>query len=181
VRTQCPKAVIFYFGFFPGFSYESSASQISNFMKHEYGDDVAWWFNEHIYEVEDIDRLINEGQTRALWFHGRWMYWTRQAVAEAAADDDVRGPGIVYIPSGVTESNAAFTGRSWLWEKYEEPTIDGARTDRLAKLPRNNQLDLMRALLLHLLLHFDSDADKEGEEAVDDARDRHGRTEPAHR
>jgi hypothetical protein len=153
VRQRCPKAVIFYFGFFPGLSYLSNPRNIRDFFQHEYADDFQWYLNQYIHDltgrwITDVPRLINEAQTRALWFHGRWQYWTRQAVA-AANEADARsgGPGVVYVPSGFTEDNAAYAGRPYLWQKYEDPTDDQATAVRLANIPRNNQLNNMRNLV----------------------------------
>jgi hypothetical protein len=141
VRGSCPNAVIFYFGFFPGLSYESRTSKIREFFKHEYGDDVAWWFNEHVYQVEDIDRLIQEGQTRALWLNGRWQYWTRRAVADVNEDDAVRGRGLVYVPSGFRTVNSALAPTPFLWE-LDRPASQHRRLGRTAHLPRRRHLAL---------------------------------------
>lgn len=142
VRSKCPNAVIFYFGFYPVMSYDSNTSKIRDFFQHEFNDDFQWWFNEYIYEVTDINRLINQGQNRALWLHGRWQYWTRQAVA-AANYSDVGEPGVLYVPSGFAESNAVYANRPYLWQDYKDPTTDPAQATRVARIPRNKYLDLM--------------------------------------
>lgn len=152
VRAKCPNAVIFYFGFYPGLSYESTESKLRDYLQYENNDDFKWWFNEYIYEETDVDRLVNQAQNRGLWFHGRWQYWTRQAVA-AANDAEVGGrPGVVYVPSGFTENNAAYGGQSYLWQDYN-PTTDPATAIRFAKIPRSNQYAAMVALAPKLVLH----------------------------
>jgi hypothetical protein len=151
VRDKCPNAVIFYFGFFPILSYDSNTSKIRAFLKHEYNDDFKWWFNEHVYQFTDIDALINQGQTRALWFHGRWQYWTRQAVAAANDSDALAGgPGVLYVPSGFTTDNASYAGQSYLWQDYTDPTGDEAQADRVARIPRNASLAAMIKLVADL-------------------------------
>ena len=146
VRAKCPKAAIFYFGFYPPLSYESSESKIREFLKHENDDDFRWFFNEYIYREIDVDSVINQAQTRGLWFHGRWQYWTRQAVA-AANDADVDGrPGVVYVPSGFSENNAVYAGLSYLWDDYQDPTQDPAQATRVAQIPRNPHYAAMVAL-----------------------------------
>jgi hypothetical protein len=94
VRAKCPNAVILYFGFFVGVSYQSSTDKIRAFSQHEFNDDFKWWLNQHIYTVTDVNDLINEGQTRGEWFLGRWQYWTRQAVSALSSSDAQRGPGL---------------------------------------------------------------------------------------
>ena len=43
VRAKCPKAVIFYFGFYPGLSYDSTTSKIRDYFEYENNDDFKWW------------------------------------------------------------------------------------------------------------------------------------------
>jgi hypothetical protein len=147
VRAKCPKAVIMYFGFFPGMSYSSDANKLSELFKHEYNDDFKWWLNRYIYEVIDTDKMINEAMTRALWFNGRWQYWTRRAVNAMNANDAKRGPGVLFVPSGFNDSNAAFAFAGRLWDDYTFPTQDPAVEARLRGIPRQAQLEQMKKAL----------------------------------
>ncbi len=152
VRAKCPNAVILYFGFFAGVSYQSSTDKIRAFFEHEFNDDFKWWFNQHIYTVTDVNDLINEGQTRGEWFLGRWQYWTRQAVNALSSSDAQRGPGIVYVPSGIRAIHAAFTTVSRIWEDYELPTSDPATADRLRGIPRQGEAGRMAQMYQQAVL-----------------------------
>jgi hypothetical protein len=167
-RRKCPNALIMYFGFFPPLSYESDTGKIRDFMKHEYNDDVAWWFNEHVLHAVNVDHLILEGIVRGLWFQGRWQYWTRKAVDKANHDDAIRGPGIVFVPSGFEERNAVFAERPYLWDDPYDPTEDDAREMRVKNIPRVSQLDALRQIFTDVSLA--ADADVRGDY---DARDTH--------
>ena len=152
VRAKCPNAVILYFGFFVGVSYQSSTGKIRAFFEHEFNDDFKWWFNQYIYTVTDVNDLINEGQTRGEWFLGRWQYWTRQAVNALSSSDAQRGPGIVYVPSRIGGANAAFTTGSRIWEDYELPTSDPATANRLRGIPRQGEAGRMAQMYLQAVL-----------------------------
>jgi hypothetical protein len=135
-RRRCPNALILYFGYCAPVSYRSNVRQIRAFFRQEYGDEFKWWFNEHVIEVEDIDRLILEGMVRSLWFQGRWQYWTSKAVDDANHDETVRGPGVLYVPSGFTAENAAFTPTPFVWDDPFDPSSDDARDTRVKEIPR---------------------------------------------
>ncbi|WP_419695434.1 SGNH/GDSL hydrolase family protein [Mesorhizobium muleiense] len=150
VRNKCPNAVILYFGFFPGLSYSSDPGQLRQLFKHEYDSDVKWWLNQYVYEVIDANEMINEAMTRALWFNGRWQYWTRKAVNSIAANDAKRGPGIVFVPSGFGTGNAGLTTNSYLWDDYTYPTQDPAVSTRVNSIPRYGQLTKLRNALTKL-------------------------------
>jgi hypothetical protein len=152
VRAKCPNAVILYFGFFVGVSYQSSTGRIRDFFQHEFNDDFKWWLNQYIYTVTDVNDLINEGQTRGEWFLGRWQYWTRQAVNALSSSDAQRGPGTIYVPSGIGAANAAFTPASRIWEDFELPTSDPATADRLRGIPRQGEAGRMAQMYLQAVL-----------------------------
>jgi hypothetical protein len=140
VRAKCPNAVILYFGFFPGLCYSSDADKLRDLFKHEYNDDFKWWFNRYVYELIDVNKMINEAIVRALWFNGRWQYWTRQTVNKMAADDTRRGPGVVFVPSGFGAGEAGFNPTSCLWDDFTFPTQDEAVETRVKRIPRHAQL-----------------------------------------
>ena len=152
VRSKCPKAVVMYFGFFAPLSRASNHSAIRELLKHEYDDDFKWWFNEHIYEAVDVDQMIHEAKVRGGWLQGRWQYWTRRAVVDANRDDDVRGPGVIFVPSAMGLENAAFGRDPWLWQDYTDPTGDPARNDRGTRIPRVRQYGALRNLFFLMLL-----------------------------
>jgi hypothetical protein len=160
VRSKCPKAVIMYFGFFPGFSYASDTNKLREFFKHEYDDDFKWWLNRHVYEMIDVNKMINEAITRALWFNGRWQYWTRRAVNAMAANDADRGPGVIFVPSGFRADNAGFGPDGWLWDDYEIPIQDPAVDVRLSGIPRQKQLEQMVKTILFILPGFHDVSDR---------------------
>ena len=116
-------------------------------MKHEYDDDVAWWFNQHVYEITDVDELIHEAITRALWFQGLWTYWARRVIDELAGDEAIRGPGILLVPSGYEVRNASFASASAVNEDFTDPTNDPARPLRVQSIPRIAEYGLLRNLL----------------------------------
>ncbi|MEV6242685.1 hypothetical protein [Lentzea sp. NPDC051838] len=147
VRTRCPNAVIFYFGFYSGASYSSDADKLRALFKHEYNDDFKWWLNRYVYKMIDVNKMINEAQTRSEWFHGRWQYWTRRAVNYMNTDDARRGPGVIFVPSHFSSSHAGFTPNSRLWDDYDSPTQDPAAADRARLIPRFRELQDMRDLV----------------------------------
>ncbi|KIA74375.1 hypothetical protein ANMWB30_09480 [Arthrobacter sp. MWB30] len=146
VRAKCPNAVILYFGFFPGFSYSSDVGKMRELFKHEFNDDFKWWLNRYIYEKVDVNKMINEAQTRALWFNGRWQYWTRRAVNLMNSDVALRTRGVLFVPSHYNSTNAGFAPNSELWEDYKYPTGDPASGDRYRLIPRRGHLVDMRSL-----------------------------------
>jgi hypothetical protein len=149
VRRKCPGAVIMYFGFFAPLSYSSSPNQIRALFKHELNDDFGWWLNE-VFGFQDVNAAILEAMTRAVWMQGRWQYWTRQAVVDANRTAAVRGPGVLFVPSGFTPENSVFTKSPFLHEDYIHPTTDPAQAERQKRCPRAPQLDAMRKLRLNL-------------------------------
>lgn len=152
VRRKCPNAVIMYFGFFAPLSYKSDPVKIRALMKHEYDDSLGWWFNENILQQVDINALIQEAMTRSVWMQGRWQYWTRKAVVDANRDASVRGPGVLFVPSGFTQENAVFGKKPFLHEDYTHPTTDTAQAERERRCPRTAQLSDLTQLLLELRL-----------------------------
>lgn len=171
VRAKCPNAVILYFGFFVGVSYQSSTDKIRAFFKHEFNDDFKWWLNQYIYTDVDVNDLINEGQTRGEWFLGRWQYWTRQAVHALSNDDAQRGPGIVYVPSGIGAANAAFAPASRIWEDFELPTSDPATGERQRRIPRQGEAGRMAQMYLQAVLRGATPLSRSEEDRRQMARD----------
>jgi GDSL-like Lipase/Acylhydrolase family len=166
VRRKCPNAIIMYFGFFAPLSYKSDVNKIRDFFEHEYNDAFGWWFNENVFQVVDVNALIQEGMTRALWMQGRWQYWARQAVVDANRDAAVRGPGVLFIPSGFTQHNAVFATSPFLHEDYTHPTSDPAQPERERRCPRAPQLRDMTKLML-LVFGLDKDLAQKLHDAID--------------
>jgi hypothetical protein len=67
-----------------------------------------------------------------------------------AADDAKRGPGVIFVPSGFHDSNAAFAFAGRLWDDYTFPTQDPAVEARLRGIPRHAQLEQMRKTFLNV-------------------------------
>jgi hypothetical protein len=151
VRRKCPKAVIMYFGFFEALSYDSDTEKIRAFMKREFDNDAAWWFNKHVFQAVNVNALIAEAIVRTVWFQSRWQYWTSKAVDDANHDEKLRGPGVVFVPSGFGDDNAVFASNPWLWDDPTDPTADDARNKRVTKIPRVRQLADMENLRGKLL------------------------------
>ncbi|MCC8250201.1 hypothetical protein [Saccharothrix luteola] len=152
VRTRCPNAVVFYFGFYSAASYQSDPNKLRDLFKHEYNDDFKWWFNRYIYEMVNVNKMINEAQTRSEWFHGRWQYWTRRAINYMNADDIRRGPGVIFVPSRFSSSQAGFTQSSNLWDDYDFPTKDPAAAKRARLTPRSDERRNMQELIKLVIL-----------------------------
>src|SRR5260221_5993935 len=152
VRRKCPNAIIMYFGFFAPLSYESSTSKIRAWFEHEWNDEFTWWLNG-VVRFHDVNADILEAMTRAVWMQGRWQYWTRQAVVDANKDATVRGPGVLFVPSGFTAENSVFANSPWLNDDYTPPTTDPAQHERVSRCPRAPQLYDMRRL--HTALSLD--------------------------
>lgn len=145
VRRKCPGAVIIYFGFFAPLSYRSSPNQIRAVFKHELDDDIGWWLND-VFGFQDVNAAILEAMTRAVWMQGRWQYWTRQAVVDANRTAAVRGPGVLFVPSGFTPENSVFAKSPFLHEDYIHPTTDPAQPERQNRCPRIDQLEAMQGI-----------------------------------
>ncbi|MFC8668545.1 hypothetical protein [Streptomyces sp. NPDC057199] len=141
LRRKCPNAVILHFGMFAPLTEESNVQKIRDLLKHEYDNDFGWWFNEHVHEVIDVDALISEAITRSQWLRGRFQYWTRQAVRDANRTAAVRGPGVLFVPSGFTNGQSVFAPAPFLFEDYTHPTGDPAQARRVRECPRAAVLD----------------------------------------
>jgi hypothetical protein len=141
VRRKCPNALILYFGFFAPMSYASNTGNIRALFKWETDDPIGWFLNG-IFGCEDVNAAILEAVTRAVWLHGRWQYWTRQAVADANSGDALHGaPGVLFVPSGFTPDNSAFGQNPYLWSHYQPlPATDPAAATREKNCPRANHL-----------------------------------------
>ncbi|WP_139184537.1 hypothetical protein [Arthrobacter sp. ok909] len=152
VRAKCPTAIIMYFGFYSGLSYSSNTGKIRELFKHEYNDDFKWWFNQNVYTEIDVNKMINEAQTRAEWFNGRWQYWIRRAINLMNQDVELRASGVIFVPSQFADNEAGFAPLTKLWEDYTDPTGDPARADRVRLIPRIEHLQDMRTLLFAAFL-----------------------------
>lgn len=146
VRSKCPNAVILLFGYQRVLSYQSSKARIKAWFKHEFDDDFKWWFNENVFTVVPVDQMVDEARIRCVWAHGRADHWMRQAVTEANSDDDLRGPGVLYVPSGQGPSESAFGVNSHTFQDYEHPASDPAETQRAQQCPRADRRRDLAAL-----------------------------------
>jgi hypothetical protein len=140
VRRKCPNALILYFGFFAPMSYRSDTGAIRDLFEYETDDAIGWFLNG-IFGCEDVNAAILEAVTRAVWLQGRWQYWTRQAVVDANSNDAVRGPGVLFVPSGFNPDNSAFGNEPFLWQDYRAPTGDPAEAQRRGRCPRAAQVE----------------------------------------
>lgn len=143
VREKCPAALIMYFGFFPILSAFSDTSRMKALLKWQYGDDILWWGNENIYTSIDVNQVIWESVARSQWLSGEWQYHTRRAINAANGRPELRGPGIVYVPSGFSDVHSALATSSWLWDSPQDPK-DPVRSTREAAIPRLFLLDNYR-------------------------------------
>ena len=145
VRTKCPNAVILYFGYMRPFSYESSNRKMMQMAKDLKNSDLAWALNR-ILGIKDVEAILWEIRSRSDWALGRAAYWQKQAVMMANEDDQIRGPGIVYSPSGFLPENAALAPRPLVHEGYLHKTNDDLVQERLDECPRINHLALMEKI-----------------------------------
>lgn len=150
-RAKCPNAVIMYFGYFAPISNGSHVSKIRAFFKHEADDDFGWALNR-AFNFVDVEGKIREARARSLWAQGRAQHWMRSAVTDANADAAVRGPGVLFIPSGIRSVNAVFADSPMLHEDFTHPATDAAQAERTQKCPRLQQLADMRRVAVFFLL-----------------------------
>lgn len=145
VRHRMPNAVVLVFGYYAALSYASRRKRIKAFFEHEVDSEIAWWFNEQ-FGFRDIDRLVYLARVRSVWAHGLSSYWLRRAVHAANSDDELRGPGVVFVPSGFDRANALFAPEPWVWDDYTDPAEDPARTERFSEVRRAEHLDELLAV-----------------------------------
>ena len=138
-RAKCPNAVILVFGYFAPVSEESNDHKIRAYFQHKFDSDLLWSVNQ-VLNIKDVDRMILEAKVRSVWAQGRAQHWIRSAVGIANESTALRGPGVLFIPSGVGPSNAIFATEPLLHQDYTDPTIDPARQERLARCPRMSHL-----------------------------------------
>jgi hypothetical protein len=150
VRTKCPNAVIMVFGYYAPLSYRSSSERIRAFFKHENGDNFGWWVNG-VFNFVDVDRMVLESKVRAVWAQGRAQHWTRRSVAEANRNATLRGPGVIFVPSGMRPEHSVFAPAPRIHEDFTHQTTDSAQSEREAGCPRIQHLDDMRRAALALL------------------------------
>jgi hypothetical protein len=146
VRKKCPNAVILYFGLFPVVSFESDNEALRDAFKFQLDDDVRWYFNQ-VFGCKNVNAAIGQSMTRGEWFFNRWSYWSKQAVVRANRNPSMRGPGLVYVPSGFTTENAGFGPTPFLFTDYLDPSNDPVRDTRVDAIPRQDQRGLL--VLLH--------------------------------
>jgi hypothetical protein len=171
VRRKCPNALILYFGFFAPMSYASDTGKIRALFKWETDDPVGWFLNG-IFGCEDVNAAILEAVTRAVWLQGRWQYWTRQAVVDANSDDAVRGPGVLFVPSGFAPDNSAFGQDPFLWSHYQPlPATDPAAATREQNCPRAAHLQDLTNLYVGFTIPFQDNPSDSAVQKVHDAID----------
>ncbi|HET9662031.1 MAG TPA: hypothetical protein VFP05_17025 [Thermomicrobiales bacterium] len=151
IRAACPNAVILAFSYHTPISYASDFDKIKAFFKYEYDNNVAWWINENIWTFNDVDALVHEGRIRSVWGQARATYWMRRSIAELARDKVIRGPGIVFVPSGMDPQNAAFAKEPEVFDDYKLPTSDAMQEERVRNIPRVDVERDLRLLALHLI------------------------------
>lgn len=152
-RAKCPNAVIMVFGYFAPISYKSHKSKIRAYFKYAFDNDSLWLLNKAVQYTPialltdkdmPIEPLIEEARARAVWGQSRAQHWIRKAVTDANRMEDVRGPGVIFIPSGMKWFNSAFANKPQVYEEYRHPTSDNAQRERLDQCPRIQQLDMLR-------------------------------------
>jgi len=138
LRKKCPNAVILFFGIWAPLTEQSRAKSIQNYFKYEKDSDFRWWLNMHVAHSVDVDALIAEAMTRSQWMRGRFHYWARQAVKDLNLDAETRGPGVLFVPSGLTNDNAIFARAPFLFEDYiySATNAAGAHVVKDPALPR---------------------------------------------
>lgn len=147
VRKKCPRAVIMVFGYFSPISHGSHVSEIRKFFKHEADDNFGWQLNR-FFNFVDVEAKIREARVRSLWAQGLAQHWMRTAVTDANLQPSVRGPGVLFIPSGMSSAQAAFADKAALHSDFTHPTKDPAQMDREKKCPRIKQLpDMQKAFV----------------------------------
>jgi lysophospholipase L1-like esterase len=150
-REVCPNAIILVFGYFAPLSYGSEDQDIEDFFKYEFDNNALWNLNQ-IFEIEDIDHMIREAKVRSMWAQGRAQHWMRKAVTDANQSAAIRGPGIVFVSSGLGPERSAFGEQSEVFQDYRPPTEDDAREVRLDQCPRMGVQDPLKAFAFKLAL-----------------------------
>jgi hypothetical protein len=170
VRRKCPNALILYFGFFAPMSYRSDTGDIRDLFEWETDDAIGWFLNG-IFGCEDVNAAILEAVTRAVWLQGRWQYWTRQAVVDANSDNAVRGPGVLFVPSGFNPDNSAFGNTPFLWQDYRAPTGDPAEAIRRQRCPRADHINDLQNIYDSFTRRFPEGSSNDAIRKVHDAID----------
>lgn len=146
VREACPKAVIIFFGYYAPISYETDTETLRGFFKYLSDNDLMWALNKVVHAV-DVSALLREAKARAVWAQGRAQYWQSMAIADANANPTIRGPGVIFSPSGFGPHNAVWNDRTWVWDDYSAPTNDPARDKRESECPRREHLAAINGAL----------------------------------
>jgi hypothetical protein len=84
----------------------------------------------HVYGTALID--IETAALSTCWMNGPR---TPSAPGESSQDDAVRGPGVLFIPSGFGPENALFTPSPSIFDRYRDPVDDPAQPKRRATYP----------------------------------------------
>lgn len=137
VRRKCPQAVILFFGVFAPVSSKTDHDAVMRMIQTYTGaSDAAWYLNSLTKIKGDPEDFYSESQARCLWWRGRFSYWARRAVVDVVRNDDLRGPGVLYVPAGFHDENSILAARPFLWSVITHPTTDPARQRRLDAIPR---------------------------------------------
>jgi hypothetical protein len=160
MRTRMPSAVILLFGYYSPFSYESSVGALRGYFKHELNSPVKWWLNARANEINiplpsgmDVNEAVAEARVRSVWAQGLATYWLRRAVTEANQDAALRGPGIIFVPSGFYPGNSVFAPHSMVADDYTHPASDPMQSERQRRTPRFDALSDMRDFLFRVVMN----------------------------
>ena len=147
-RMQCPNAVIVVPGYFSPLSMSTNHGKLQQFFEDMSGQ-PGWklLFNNVLVEglniipfgpLTDLDDMVWDSRRRSLHAVYRSLYWMKRAVTELNENAAVRGPGLIFVPTGFKSENSIFTSNPFLHQEYKPHKVkDKRKKERIQNYPRS--------------------------------------------